>query len=512
MQLYCPACSAPVDATATQCPSCPAVFTANEGWKPTENRSAPQFRRLEPAFGKPTARYPRVKPASMDRIRVIGVTLIGTSALMAGSGAIVPVLGLLIAAMAPNAFLLGLGMVVLSIVRKKVSRADTAQIAAVAITALLAVNTRLPSIVFDAFGPDQLQLLRHLSAAVGHPLHIETNASELTGRRFPYDSVAPACYGDGCFMTRGFHGPITGITQDYWRENIVDTVLAAGFSRASANEKAPRLLISSTRSGKMLLLEMDLKDKNGGLLAHFRGTFRNGYPLETEDDGVENLGLPGVLQYLLHGNSLSHWLSRLTRPRVEPPLQTFLKTTTKLVDPQANGIQNASAVSLEILSEKLYEPVWTIRDQDDGTPKWSDLAFDKPRHDYCRELMRAERAEAGLTESWMLFKADPTGRKKIRATGELLCETDGLWAFDYAAENGKMIVTRYSAVGDLQYRVYFDRPSPIYGFQGHIMSPTLKVQAGYLYFDWWDSNQAGHDRLVKRSMKVRFVEPRVRAS
>lgn len=446
----------------------------------------------------------------MNRFLTYGVLLVALSFPMSVAGEVVPILGLLVASMAPNVFLAGLAIIVFSVVRGVVKRVPVATGVTVLVTILLGVNTRLPSIISDLLERNELRIERPFSGAVGQPVHIETNTAELWGRRFPYVSVAPACYGDGCFMTRGFGGAYTGTSRDYWREDVVDTVLASGFSKASVKEKAPQVVVFEVRSGDISSVTMELKDANGVSLAHFNGRFRNGYPLETKDDGDgKNVSPPlGAVQYLLHGNSASYWLSRAARPTVEPPLQSFLKAASSLSHPQAREPGGATLVALEILAEKLYEPVWIIKNHDDGTTRWADLTFDKPRHDRCAQLLKLEKAGTPLMQGWFLFTADPTGRKKVRYTGEVLCEAEMLWFFDYAAERGKMILTKYTATGDLVYRISFDKPAPIYGFAGHIMTPTFKEEAGYLNFDWWDSNQSGPDRHIKRSMKVRLAEPR----
>lgn len=450
----------------------------------------------------------------MNRVLACGAILVALSLPMSGAGAIIPILGLLIASMAPNVFLVGLAIMVFSSVRRLVKHVPVAVAVTVLIAILFGVNTRLPSVISDALDRSDLRIERLLSGAVGQPVHIETNAAELSGRRFPYASVAPACYGDGCYMTKAFGSAYTGISRDYWRENVVDTVLAAGFSKASIKEKAPQVIVSERRDGDILAVTMELKDANGVSLAHFKGRFRNGYPLETKDDGNGGkVSSPlGAVQYLLHSNSASYWLSRSTRPIVEPPLQAFLKAASSLSHPQAREPSNAVPIALEILTEKIYEPVWIIKNHDDGTTKWADLVFDKPRHDRCAQLLKLEKAGTPLMQGWFLFTADPTGRKKARYTGEVLCEAEALWFFDYAAERGKMILTKYTPAGDLVYRISFDKPAPIYGFAGHIMNPTLKAEAGYLNFDWWDSDQAGRDRHIKRSMKVRLAEPKAPTS
>ncbi|MBI3712434.1 MAG: hypothetical protein HY253_05655 [Burkholderiales bacterium] len=442
----------------------------------------------------------------MDRILVFGLLLITFSASMVGAGSVVPILGLLLTAIAPNTFLVGLAMVVFSIARKRMKYIEAAKFSPILLTVLLGLNTRLPSVILDALDWNKLQILRPWSGAVGQAIHIETNTPELSGRRFPYESVAPACHGEGCFTTSGFRGPHTSA---YWREDVVDTALAAGFSKASANEKTPRLVVSESKSGNLAALTFELKDEGDVLLARFQGVFRNGYPLETKDSGgSERVSTPwGLLQYLMHGNSISYWLSRLTRPNVEPPLEMFLKMAALLSHPQEHKPGNATPLTLEILSVKHYEPVWIIKNHDDGVTRWADLAFDKPRDDRCAQLLKPEKAGAHMAQGWLLFNADPTRRKKVRYTGTILCEAEVLWFFDYSAEHGKTILTKYTVAGDLVYRISFDEPESIYGFSGHIMSPTFKEEAGFINFEWWNSTQSGYDRHIKRSMRVRLAVP-----
>lgn len=442
----------------------------------------------------------------MERILVIGLSLIALSISMVGAGFAIPILGLLLAAIAPNTFLVGLVMAVFSIVRKRTKSIEVQKLSMILLPLLLGLNTRLPSVILDALDQNELEITRPWSGAVGQPIHIETNTPELSGPNFPYESVAPTCQ-EGCFSISGFGSPHAGA---YWREDVVDTTLAAGFSKASADEKALRLVVSESKSGNLARLNFELKDEANVLLSRFQRAFRNGYPLETKDSGGgKHVNTPwGVLQYLLHGNSISYWLSRLAQPNVEPPLETFLKRTTALSHPQERKLDNATPVTLEILSVKHYEPVWIIRHHDDGAAKWTDLAFDKPRDDRCAQLLKPEKAGAHMAQGWLLFNADPTQRKKVRYTGTILCEAEALWFFDHTAERGTMIVTKYTIAGDLVYRIFFKEPEPIYGSSGHIMAPTFTEEAGFLNFEWWNSNQSGYDRHIKRSMKVRLAVPK----
>jgi len=59
MQLYCPACGAPIEAQASQCSSCPALFSEPDGWKPVAQPAIPLFRRLKPSFRESTSHLPQ---------------------------------------------------------------------------------------------------------------------------------------------------------------------------------------------------------------------------------------------------------------------------------------------------------------------------------------------------------------------------------------------------------------------------------------------------------------------
>jgi hypothetical protein len=361
--------------------------------------------------------------------------------------------------------------------------------------------------VSDALNRSVLQTSRVLSGAVGDPLHVEAEMSELRGRISPSASVGPACHGDGCFTTRGFEGPNPGSLRDYWREDVVGAVLASGFSRAAEGEKAPRLVVSEARDGDLVFVILELRDDSGALLSSFRGRFRRGYPLETSDDDRDGARL-GLLQYLLHGNFFGFWIPRAVLP-AGTPVKTFLRTGSALAHPQTRA---ATPVALEIMSEKTYEPVWIIKTHDDGTTSWGGLVFDKPRSERCAPMLKPDRLSPGSTSGWMLFAADPTGRKKVRKTNDALCEENALWLFDYATERGKVTLTKYSAAGDFAYRISFDKPASAYGFAGGIMLPTFKARDGYLSFDWCNSKQAGNDRHIKQVIKVRLVEPKAPTS
>jgi hypothetical protein len=82
-----------------------------------------------------------------------------------------------------------------------------------------------------------------------------------------------------------------------------------------------------------------------------------------------------------------------------------------------------------------------------------------------------------------------------------------IWFVDYAQDRRRVILTKFTIQGDFVYRLSFQKPDTVDGYLGHIMQPTFHAENRYLYFDWWNTNQSGEDRHIKRSMKVRVREP-----
>ncbi len=167
-------------------------------------------------------------------------------------------------------------------------------------------------------------------------------------------------------------------------------------------------------------------------------------------------------------------------------------------------------VALEILETKEYDPVWVIEeDPNAATSNWSKLAWDAERDNACKALFRPAEPNSPQMDGWLSFIKDVTGKKVTAYTGNRLCDANAFWAMDYVAERGRMVIIKASPAGDVIYRISFDRPAEIYGYMGHLMPPTFKTEKGYLYFEWWNTNQSGRNRHIKRAMKVRLREPSI---
>jgi hypothetical protein len=167
-------------------------------------------------------------------------------------------------------------------------------------------------------------------------------------------------------------------------------------------------------------------------------------------------------------------------------------------------------VGLEILETKVYEPEWIIKGNNQIQSRdWEAISWDVERSKKCQALVRRVGDDSDKPElrGWLLFVNDPTGSKKARDSGASFCNTEAIWFTEYATDPRYVILTKFTVAGDFVYRIGFERPDTPSHYLGHIMQPTFREDDGYLYFEWWNTNQSGWDRHIKRAMKVRLHEP-----
>ncbi len=441
----------------------------------------------------------------------------------AAHAGVVPILGPLVATFAPDVFLIGLVLLAIWIAKKFATKKITVGGLAAVLSIVMGLNTRLPTIMSDVLSDraSDRQVIARLEGAVGQSIHVVAPQAELSARRDPYSHAVPACYGDGCLATKGFSTAYPGIERHYWHEKVMDVVLASGFSKATQGESAPTLTIGQEQDDYFVTIRIQLTDANGKAMSHYRGRYRNRFPYETKD-GVQSIEAesPLVLEYLLHGNLLNRIAARRAPNGDSYPLTAFLKSASHLTHPQGlifdlisgmpptNNESSSEKIRLEILEEKVYDPVWVIKEEPmSNVSKWSELTWDSKRDERCKTLLKPEIDGAPQLQTWHLFVNDLSGRKKVRYTGIAICDPDAIWFLDYVIEKGRTVLTKYSANGDLIYRVGFDKPIEPYGYPGGIIFRTFTVENGYLQFEWWNTNQSGRDMHVKRSLKVRFREP-----
>lgn len=450
---------------------------------------------------------------------IFGLAFIAGSWFAANAGAYAPIIGVLVAALAPNLFLVGVVLISVWLGRILGRNKYTAFLWALAFTILGGLNTRIPDFLTDLIQGDasKLRVESAFKGTVGQPIHF-LGGTELQARKRPYSSAQPACYGDGCLATKGFSTVAPATEADYWHENVAKVVLSTGFSEANAGETAPTLVVKQSVDEYLTKVNFELMDVNGKVIAVYDARFRNGFQLETKDGVKKSRVGSGYLrlEYLLHGNLLNTLASGLVSRGEHYPLNYFLKAASSLSHPQGTNLGfpkmkdeihlPSSRSELEVLEERVYEPARVIKaERGSAASEWSAIAFDAERHNRCKELLKPEIENAPLMQTWYLFVHDPTGRKKARYTGDAFCDPDALWFLDYATEWGKVSITKYSPEGDWLYRVSFAKPSSDY--LGAVMIPTFREKDGYLNFEWWETRESGQDRIVKRVMKVRLKEP-----
>ena len=177
--------------------------------------------------------------------------------------------------------------------------------------------------------------------------------------------------------------------------------------------------------------------------------------------------------------------------------------------PQSLG-QPSQEAKLEILETKLYDPVWTIKgDAQIQFRDWSAIAWDAKAYASCRALVRKVGDDSDKPElrGWLLFVNDPTGTKKARDSGTIFCNTEMMWFIEYGLDRKHVYLSKFTIQGNFIYRLSFEKPDEPYGYTGGILQPTFRAEDGYLYFEWWNTNQSGWNRDIKRAMKVRTREP-----
>jgi len=170
----------------------------------------------------------------------------------------------------------------------------------------------------------------------------------------------------------------------------------------------------------------------------------------------------------------------------------------------------AQKVALEILEVKVYDPQWVIKGEQSGNSEWTKLSYGPESAAACRALIKRvdDSSDRPELRGWLLFAKDPTGNRKARGFEPLFCNERFLWFTDYdPTDRVHAILTKFAHDGELVYRLKFEKPDEPKHFSGHFMRTTMRAEGGYLYFEWWNTNQSGWDRQVVRAMKARVREP-----
>ena len=428
--------------------------------------------------------------------------------------------GPLIVSLSPDILLIGMLFGVIGLIRL-LTNSHTIFVVIFGLSIpLLAFNTRLPSLLKDAFitrwnvenfGKKQI-------VPLSQPIRIVHDGKPLTARRYAYAAARPQCHPSGCFTTSGFRTPLPYSRFDYWSESIVEMVLEVGFTQAKPDERAPTIEISIIEDEWQPAVSMRLYDAGGVLQSTGLYTYRNRFPFEPLDDSSSpdaiNPTSELAMNFLLHGNFINNIAGNAIANTTPYPLKQFLSSNFEIQN-QTVQAGNLKTVSLEILEEKLYEPTLIFKGENQKSAKdpWPENGYDAERNKFCDTLLRKESpVEAnGISHGWWIFVQDTTGRNKIRRTFNELCDESNIWIMEYAKKPRSVMISKYNIKGELQYQLDFLRPVEIYGYSGNIRHKTFQARDGYLYFEWMDTNRPGYDLHVKRNLKIRLQEPIVAA-
>ncbi len=139
---------------------------------------------------------------------------------------------------------------------------------------------------------------------------------------------------------------------------------------------------------------------------------------------------------------------------------------------------------------------------------WRLRTVDTHRADACKTMFQSVEPDPYNRD--LRFTLDKTGSKRVPYTrqGEwepglqLLCDAR-LWFITNQDDPNKLTITQTTQSGDPVFRVAFAEPASAPEMAGSLLWPTLRADAGYLYFEWAIGRTEGTQWLVKRVLKMR---------
>lgn len=412
----------------------------------------------------------------------------------------IPFLGPVLVLLAPNIFLLGVGLMLAGVLWLFTERWLVIAPLALALTLIIGLNTRIPEAWADAHRAwSSMHVARKYTGTIGQPLIIDSEPPLMEGRQWGYSTVRINCLVEQCFASEGFRTLSLGVPNEYWTESIQEVALNAGFTAAARDERAPRLAVRSEQKDGLLVVHMRLSDSDGSELATGTATYRNGFNAEPPD-GDRNPKPPAeslALQFLLHGNSVSQKVGDWVGHTVAYPLRTFLEQATELSEPQ-NGAPVVA--EQEFVRSEHFDPPKAIGDWPVSSER-TRLFWDELREKRCRELLKPEFVGA-QNNFWSVFTNDPTRRHKIRSV-PLICDEAAIWNFDYGRMPGHVVVSKYDLEGNLKYRMAIAQPAS----HTTIREPSFHAEEGTLDFEWWSGSHSGSSYNVTSVTRVKVREP-----
>ena len=239
--------------------------------------------------------------------------------ILVGIGLLLPLLGKIIflgpllVFLAPDFLLVGVALLAVSYLNFP-AKPGMRFAAFLLVFVVLGLNTRIPSIIYDALiNRNHENLAGKLQLSVGDSIHLDSNVKELSARQLSYSGVHPLCNEGFCAVITGYYPPATYLGIDYWKETPAQSIKSFGYSLAPSDQKAPTLKVRANKEGHFLKVNLELLDETGKLVSSESKIYRNGFPLESKDlDGNESEGqqLIWIVEYMIHGNMVSSFVGR----------------------------------------------------------------------------------------------------------------------------------------------------------------------------------------------------------
>lgn len=271
------------------------------------------------------------------------------------------------------------------------------------------------------------------------------------------------------------------------------------------DEKTSKWTSVSNKAIPNMLHQANLSESHDGWMDEMHNGKRQSYQEILRRNKNREFGSGGFFSGIIPSN-FEEWAykkkNRLKNTRFTNDCRPPLSLPVDAVNP-ISPTQPSKSVKLEVIEQKDYEPKLQINNSD-----WSALSWDNVRYQSCNSLLQPADPDNPQLDAWQLFVNDPTGTKVTsNRNSNRICENDTIWFVDYVAEKSKVVVIKANKIGDVVYRISFDKPVEDMGFSGAIRMPTFKSEGGYISFEWLIFRNIGQSWEVKRIIKVRFLEP-----
>lgn len=431
----------------------------------------------------------------------------------------VPIIGILSVIIAPSILVIGASLLFTILISPERSLLIPS-VAFILFYFILGVNTRIPDIYFDYLHNEvETNINKKISLSVGDAIRLDSNVTELSARNVKYAGVSPRTNeGFGVVIT-GYSPPATYLSSQYWHEDPAQSIKSLGYSLASLDQKAPTLRLRAKEDGLLLVINLELLDETGELVASESRIYRNGFRFESRDLGNNSkseLSSLWPFEYMVHGNFISS-IIRNNMGRSQPsPVGYFLNSAIQRYV-QQDDPKFTQLVEPIIDSDVEFDPPKKYSDE-----AWSKKFYDKNRSETCKAVIEPELGNINVPD----FTVDPGlkgmsdsrrpykfihgrhGNEKILlhslAINETLC--DGYYLYQISTRDNHSIheISKYKYDGTFIYRFAFKKPLDNKLSLSGINKPSLNETDGQLRFEYINHNNGSSNNGIIRIREMRI--------